>query len=170
MSSSKVDTIFRAVCPSCGNRLGDLEIPYKRLIEQGMTPADAMDYLKVPKQNICCRTRILSPVILPTGRRIENYQLEGMIETRNVKAPSTIPCKATLIMIENYNGEDFVSSAIPVQNPFSYSQLTNNPNLVLETGSNERSNYIDFKYLLQSENIAEKRIVSEMDESPLPRH
>lgn len=48
---------------TCGKVLADKQIPFENLLQQGVSPKDAMDQLKLSRY--CCRTRMMAPGQLP---------------------------------------------------------------------------------------------------------
>lgn len=50
--------IFPIRCFSCGKPIGHLWFKYKELLQQGKTPKEALDELKI--ERICCRQIFLS--------------------------------------------------------------------------------------------------------------
>lgn len=66
------NTILPVRCISCGKILATLRLQnqYDYLLDQGFSPEEALDQLGINKY--CCRTRILSPQVLPLGSYIND--------------------------------------------------------------------------------------------------
>ena len=113
MQEQKSFTMIRSQCPSCANILGDKEEAYKRLLNNGLTPGEAMDHLGI--ENFCCRTRILTPYIIPTGYSLENKDSTSNLMTRNTRKDFRNPLNGILYVLQTFNGKDVISTVTPVE-------------------------------------------------------
>lgn len=103
-------TRFRPTCPSCGKRLGELEEPYKRLLEQGKSPKEAADTLGI--LNPCCRTRVFWPIVLPIGGFYLPKQEATMLNYLGLKPMPPMPSMAILSLKRAVTGELYIVSHV----------------------------------------------------------
>lgn len=110
MSRYYTSTRFRPECPTCGNKIGQLEESYKRLLEQGKTPHDALDSLNIVKP--CCRVRALWPVVLPIGAFYLPHHEAAMQNYLGFKPEAPQPNLVVLSLRKAANGEHFIVSHV----------------------------------------------------------
>lgn len=113
MQEQKSFTMIRSQCPSCANILGDKEESYKRLVYSGLTPGEAMDKLGI--ENFCCRTRILTPYVIPTGYSLEDKDSTLNLMSRNKRKDFRNPLNGILYVLQTFNGKDVITTVTPAE-------------------------------------------------------
>src|SRR5690349_15003065 len=108
MARYYTSTRIRPQCPTCGNNLGQIEESFKRLQEQGKSPAQALDALGVERP--CCRVRALWPVVLPLGGFYLPHHEAAMLNYLGLKEPTPQPNLVVLSLKKAATGEYFVIS------------------------------------------------------------
>lgn len=103
-------TRIRPECPTCGNKIGQLEESFKRLQEQGKSPAEALEALDV--QRPCCRVRVLWPVVLPVGAFYLPHHEAAMQNYLFLKEPPPQPNLVVLSLRRAATGENFIVSHV----------------------------------------------------------
>lgn len=110
MAKYYTSTRFRPECPTCGNKLGQLEESFKRLQEQGKTPAQALESLGIERE--CCRVRALYPVVLPLGGFYLPHHEAAMLNYLGFKEPTPQPNLVVLSLRRAATGEHFLISHV----------------------------------------------------------
>lgn len=110
MAQYYTSTRFRPECPTCGNKLGQLEESYKRLLEQGKTPHDALDSLGI--QRPCCRVRALWPVVIPIGGFYIPHHEASMLNYLGLKEAAPQPNLVVLSLVRAATGEEYIVSHV----------------------------------------------------------
>ncbi len=110
MSRYYTSTRFRPECPTCGNKIGQLEESFKRLQEQGKTPAEALQALGINRP--CCRVRALWPVVLPLGGFYLPHHEASMLNYLGMKEPTPQPNLVILSLKRAANNHLFVNSHV----------------------------------------------------------
>lgn len=110
MAKYYTSTRFRPTCPTCGNKIGQLEESYKRLMEQGKTPAAALDSLGIERP--CCRVRSLWPVVMPLGAFYLPFGEASMLNYLGLKPADPQPNLVVLSLRRAATGENFIISHV----------------------------------------------------------
>lgn len=110
MAKYFTSTRFRPECPTCGNKIGQLEESYKRLLEQGKTPHDALEALGIERP--CCRVRALWPIVMPLGGFYLPHGEASMLNYLGIKEPTPQPNLVVMSLRRAANSEDFLVSHV----------------------------------------------------------
>ena len=89
-----MDNIFFPVrCFTCGKLIGQYQETYEQMINNGYTPAQAMDTLGINRE--CCRGNVLNPIQLAPNIQLniteeDMFLAPEVVSTPPVASPSTL--------------------------------------------------------------------------------
>ncbi len=138
MSRYYTSTRFRPECPTCGNKLGQLEESFKRLQEQGKTPHEALESLGITRP--CCRVRALWPVVLPLGGFYLPHHEAAMLNYLGFKEATPQPNLVILSLKRAVTGEYFLVSHVDAGGFIGKiaNTMTHEPTEIVIKGSGEQ--------------------------------
>ncbi len=164
MARYYTSTRFRPECPTCGNKLGQLEESFKRLQEQGKSPHDALEALGIERP--CCRVRALWPVVIPLGGFYLPHHEASMLNYLGFKEAAPQPNLVVLSLRRAVTGEHFLVSHVDAEGFVGQiaSTMSHEPTEVIVQGLGAQKSLVQMRDENQLTDEAQIRIQTEPGE------